>query len=164
MPEIPWCNTCRGALTRSKHTPGQTVNDLRCSSCYYNDTHPNASLLELGELEHLLAEAGEAPEPAFFDQFVGRLVDWHGTPVCICLIKGVIRLEHEVVCTCGKAGPTIYLGPGIHDGAWPYAYDGEGTYLANLRDDEYVCETCLPQHQAALERINAMQHTSKSES
>jgi hypothetical protein len=98
--------------------------------------------LELSELEEILAKAGDEYIWPLFDPLLERLVDWHGTPDSICLIKGKIRLVHEAKCSCGEVGSTVFLGQGLHAGAWVYAYDEEGNFLANLRDQEYVCPTC----------------------
>jgi hypothetical protein len=151
-----WCIGCSGGLTRSKHTPDQPPNSHKCASCYYNEVHTPTPLMELGELEALIEQAGDNASQDFFTSLVGRLVDWHGTPASICLINNAIRLEVDLTCRCGASGPTVYMGEGLHDGAWPYAYDQHNTYLMNARDQEYVCETCIPKHQAMLARIATM--------
>ena len=155
--EVPtWCVECSGGLTRSPHTPNQPPNSRKCASCYYNELHPDTPLMELGRLESLIEETEDGLSQEFPGSLVNQLVDWHGTPVRICLISNTIRLEVELTCGCGVPGPTVYMGEGLHSGAWPYAYDQQNKYLMNTRDKEYVCETCMPKHQATLARIATM--------
>lgn len=43
----------------------------------------------------------------------------------------------ESKCQCTN---TVYARSGLHSGAWCYVYNVEGEYLANLRDQCYVCD------------------------
>ena len=43
---------------------------------------------------------------------------------------------------CERNPTTAYARSGLHRGAFCYVYNALGTYLANLRDQEYVCSRC----------------------
>ena len=149
-----WCVDCSGGLTRSQHTPEQPDSSDQCASCFYNATHPLIPLMTLDQLEARMAQVGEIPSQMLFDELRDKLVDWHGTPARICILDLSIRLEVEFTCcSCDASGPTVYMGQGLHKGAWPYAYDEQNQYLMNVRDQEYTCDACLPQHEAALARL-----------
>lgn len=97
------------------------------------NTHDLDSLLDEGFDPHWL---------------IGQRVEWHDPDelLPVVIIKGSAHLQHEAQCQGLRGGydcpetTTVYLGSGLHHGAWCYAYDEEGNYLANLRDQSYVCE------------------------
>lgn len=80
---------------------------------------------------------------------VGVLIKtrWHATPQpLVGYAEGQVGLPVRLPCayTCGCT-IDVMIGPGLHAGAWPYAYDPEtGDYLGNLRDQDWRClgDTC----------------------
>jgi hypothetical protein len=87
------------------------------------------------------------------EQLVGREVEhsnYGGTGTMVKTSSGRVLLEMQVPChhcwqTKGKEAPliTVYLGSGLHAGAWCYCFSPDtGEYEANLRDQIVVCEEC----------------------
>lgn len=101
--------------------------------------------------------------------FVGQVIDWHGFPLKARVVRGTFTtvetmvimgraqyvygvevrdqlfLECDIlICQyCRAPTPMVLVGPGLHEGAWPSAYDPDTLEpLANLRDDSPVCATC----------------------
>ena len=138
MNESATCTTCGGFRTRStEHAPEQPADDPRCAACFYNAQHPASPLLTLDALD--------AGEHGPLDALEGRLVDWHGQIAALVRCgDGALRLPITFRCArCGQAPYISYLGPGLHDGAWPYAYTFAGKFEGNVRDEEYRCDECI---------------------
>jgi hypothetical protein len=93
------------------------------------------SILELYELDK---------EEDIPDEYVGRKVYWHGELSTLVRIKdGSICIPILLLCYyCEKSRRKVYMGRGLHGGAWPYAYNIYGKYLGNLRDLVYICSKC----------------------
>jgi|GEM_PF-4821777 hypothetical protein len=134
------CRACGGV-----HLYGAQAARGLCESCAYTVDHPDSSLLTLDALDHRL-DAAETDEErtALEEQLLGQKADWHGSVTTIVRLQdGRIGLELFLLCARCHAHPTtVYMTSGLHAGAWPYARDVTGTYLANLRDEEYVCDAC----------------------
>jgi hypothetical protein len=94
--------------------------------------------IDLGLLDELL---DVDVDPA---ALVGKTADWHGENFPIVqLANGRIAIQVSLLCAaCNEARTTVYVGSGLHSGAFCYVFSFEGEYQANLRDQEYICETC----------------------
>jgi hypothetical protein len=81
---------------------------------------------------------------------VGKLADWHGDPFPIVqLDNGRIAIAVTLTCTrCKIEQITAYAGSGCHTGAFCYIFTQVGEYQADLRNQEYVCETCQEERAA----------------
>lgn len=133
-----YCVECSGALTRSpEYTPQQPRDSNICAACWYNKysfqklitTEQLDDYFEDGSLDH---------------SYIGRMVDWHGYvfPLVRCADLE-IRVMVLFVCgagNCKRVSEPFYAGSGLHHGAWCYIYDFSGKYLANWRDQDWVCE------------------------
>ena len=77
-------------------------------------------------------------------ELIGKKVIWHDNRRTTVVINGdTIALRKRLHChRCGKLGITVYFHSGLHRGAWCYAYNKRGKYLANMRDQNYVCVEC----------------------
>lgn len=99
-------------------------------------------MLDLDDLDDLL-DAGYDPH-----WLIGHKVAWHSDDelLPVVIIKETVYLRHEATCQGARGAydcpetMTVYLHGGMHSGAWCYAHDENGRYLANLRDQSYVCE------------------------
>jgi len=134
------CRTCGGVYRYG----AQAVRGL-CEACAYAVDHPDTPLLTLNDLDLRLAAAETVEQlPEVEEQLVGQKADWHGWGTTIVrLLDGGIGLELSLLCARCHAQPTtVYMTSGLHAGAWLYARDLAGAYLANLRDQEYVCDGC----------------------
>ncbi len=112
-----------------EHTHPVHEIHVRCQQCIFEQTY----------------DPREVPEwlqpPALV---VGKIADWHGDPFPIVqLADNSIAIEIELTCTrCHTEKTTVYVGSGLHSGAFCYVFSYEGEYQANLRDQEYVCDAC----------------------
>jgi hypothetical protein len=94
-------------------------------------------LIDLNTLDDLLD--GEDS----LDQVLGRYADWHGQPFPIVSMLESLAIRASIACARCHGNPmTLFMRSGLHNGAFCYAYDAQGTYQANLRDQEYVCARC----------------------
>lgn len=91
------------------------------------------------------------------DQIIGRQADWHGTPFPIVPFLGSIAIQVILPCArCGKNPDTVYARSGCHHGAFCYVYDQHGTFLADLRNQEYVCSECQERRQQTIDATVAI--------
>lgn len=93
---------------------------------------------EIIDVEILDEYWGQIPN----DFLIGRKVRWHngGVYPIVALNDGSIGIKFKCYCQyCNKRYSIVYLGSGLHAGAFCYAYNKHGKYLANLRDQSYVC-------------------------
>lgn len=109
--------------------------------------------IDVDGLDYLLEEG--------FDPhwLIGQSIIWHDDkPHEMRLTNGGIGIELSLRCQhvneaefsqeWGGSTPIpdcpctmrVYTHSGLHSGAWCYAYDWDGKYLANLRDQSYYCE------------------------
>ncbi len=95
-------------------------------------------IIDVSEID-LLLDSGL--DPIHLD---GQLLRWHdGGNYPLLLVRGQPRASLTVVCDrCRKSTIDLLVGPGLHNGAWCYVFDGRGNYIANLRDDVWVCGEC----------------------
>ena len=95
------------------------------------------TLLEPGLLDDLLES--EAPlEPVF-----GRYAAWNGQAFPIVPMLETLAIRVSLPCArCGRNPMIAYARSGCHRGAFCYVYDSEGNFLADLRNQEYVCSRC----------------------
>jgi hypothetical protein len=95
------------------------------------------TLLEPGSLDDLLES--EAPlEPVF-----GRYAAWNGQAFPIVPMLETLAIRVSLPCArCGKNPMIAYARSGCHRGAFCYVYDAEANFLADLRNQEYVCSKC----------------------
>jgi hypothetical protein len=95
------------------------------------------TLLELGPLDDLLES--EAPlEPMF-----GRYAAWNGQAFHIVPMLETLAIRVSLPCArCGRNPMIAYARSGCHRGAFCYVYDAEAHFLADLRNQEYVCSRC----------------------
>jgi hypothetical protein len=95
------------------------------------------ALLELGPLDDLLES--EAPlEPVF-----GRYAAWNGQAFPIVPMLETLAIRVSLSCArCGRNPTIAYARSGCHRGAFCYVYDAEANFLADLRNQEYVCSGC----------------------
>ena len=96
------------------------------------------TLLEPGPLDDLLES--EAPlEPVF-----GRYAAWNGQAFPIVPMLGTLAIRVSLPCSrCGRNPMIAFARSGCHRGAFCYIYDAEANFLADLRNQEYVCSRCL---------------------
>jgi hypothetical protein len=59
--------------------------------------------------------------------------------------RKVMGIRVELACAggCGQ-NFTAYARPGCHTGAFCYVYSFEGKFLADLRNQEFCCDSCSP--------------------
>jgi hypothetical protein len=95
------------------------------------------TLLEPGPLDDLLES--EAPlEPVF-----GRYAAWNGQAFPIVTMLETLAIRVSLPCArCGRNPMIAYARSGCHRGAFCYVYDAEANFLADLRNQEYVCSRC----------------------
>lgn len=95
------------------------------------------TLLEPGPLDDLLES--EAPlEPVF-----GRYAAWNGQAFPIVPMLETLAIRVSLPCArCGRNPLIAYARSGCHRGAFCYVYDSEANFLADLRNQEYVCSRC----------------------
>ncbi len=95
------------------------------------------TLLELGPLDDLLES--EAP----LEQVFGRYAAWHGQAFPIVPMLETLAIRVSLSCArCGRNPTIAYARSGCHRGAFCYVYDAEANFLADLRNQEYVCSRC----------------------
>jgi hypothetical protein len=95
------------------------------------------TLLEPGTLDDLL-ETEASLETVF-----GRYAAWNGQAFPIVPMLETLAIRVSLPCgSCGRNPTTAYARSGLHRGAFCYMYDALGTYLANLRDQGYICSRC----------------------
>jgi hypothetical protein len=108
---------------------------------------------DVEELDNYLDAGGDE------EALIGRKIRWHGgamgrmvrTPAGMLSLELVLECE-GVLCRERPAPrhTTVYVGSGLHSGAWCYVYDPKtGEYLANLRDQSYFCDECAASMQEA---------------
>jgi hypothetical protein len=95
------------------------------------------TLLEPGPLDDLLES--EAPlEPVF-----GRYAAWNGQAFPIVPMLETLAIRVSLPCArCGRNPMIAFARSGCHRGAFCYVYDAEANFLADLRNQEYVCSSC----------------------
>lgn len=95
------------------------------------------TLLEPGPLDDLLES--EAPlEPVF-----GRYAAWNGQAFPIVPMLETLAIRVSLPCArCGRNPMIAFARSGCHRGAFCYVYDAEANFLADLRNQEYVCSRC----------------------
>ena len=102
-------------------------------------------LVDLNTLDDLLDE-GEAS----VGRVIGRYADWHGKPFPIVSFRDSFAVQATLMCVkCGANPMIVYARSGCHHGAFCYVYDEEGGFLADLRNQEYVCDKCEAARKAA---------------
>lgn len=128
------------------------------------------------KLEGLLEELRQVQGPldlTFLDELldagvdvsllVGSMADWHGTIAPITTLKtGKLVIQVPLTCIyCEQNTTQVYVGSGLHNGAFCYVFDEEGNYQANLRDQDYVCESeaCQERSRITQERLQAMRQS-----
>jgi hypothetical protein len=95
------------------------------------------TLLETGPLDDLLES--EAP----LEPVLGRYVAWDGQAFPIVPMLETLAIRVSLPCArCGRNPMITYARSGCHRGAFCYVYDAEGNFLADLRNQEYVCSRC----------------------
>jgi hypothetical protein len=95
------------------------------------------TLLELGPLDDLL----ESETP--LEQVFGRYAAWNGQAFPIVPMLETLAIRVSLLCArCGRNPMIVYARSGCHRGAFCYVYDAEGNFLADLRNQEYVCSRC----------------------
>jgi hypothetical protein len=94
-------------------------------------------LLEPGLLDDLL-ESGEPLEQVF-----GRYAAWNGQAFPIVPMLETLAIRVSLPCArCGGNPMIVYARSGCHRGAFCYVYDAEANFLADLRNQEYLCSRC----------------------
>jgi hypothetical protein len=94
-------------------------------------------LVDLKVLDDLLASEDS------LEHVFGRYADWHGHPFPIVPMLETLAIRISLLCSRCKRNPmTLFMRSGLHNGAFCYGYDFQGTYQANLRDQEYTCTRC----------------------
>jgi len=94
-------------------------------------------LLEPGTLDDLLAS------DASLDDVFGRYVVWNGHAFPIVPMLDTLAIRVSLPCAkCERNPTTAFARSGLHRGAFCYVYDASGTFLADLRNQEYVCPSC----------------------
>lgn len=139
-------DVCQGCGGMSLYGEEEIKRGL-CPACAYDADHPDAKLITLNALDLVLDRLGNLPHDMREQEvaaLIGKHVDWHGSVATIARLNdGRIALELALDCaSCHSNAKTVYMTSGLHAGAWPYARDITGKYLANLRDQEYVCKPC----------------------
>jgi hypothetical protein len=95
------------------------------------------TLLEPGPLDDLLES--EAP----LEQVFGRYAAWNGQAFPIVPMLETLAIRVSLPCArCGRNPTMTYARSGCHRGAFCYVYDAEANFLADLRNQEYVCSSC----------------------
>lgn len=95
------------------------------------------TLLEPGPLDDLLES--EAP----LEQVFGRYAAWNGQAFPIVPMLETLAIRVSLPCARCSRNPMIaYARSGCHRGAFCYVYDAEANFLADLRNQEYVCSRC----------------------
>src|SRR6266699_950797 len=95
------------------------------------------TLLEPGPLDDLLES--EAP----LEQVFGRYAAWNGQAFPIVPMLETLAIRVSLPCaSCGRNPMIAYARSGCHRGAFCYVYDAEANFLADLRNQEYVCSRC----------------------
>ncbi len=95
------------------------------------------TLLEPGPLDDLLES--EAP----LEQVFGRYAAWNGQAFPIVPMLETLAIRVSLPCARCDRNPIIaYARSGCHRGAFCYLYDAEANFLADLRNQEYVCSGC----------------------
>ncbi len=101
-------------------------------------------LLEPAQLDDLL-ESGADLAPVF-----GRYAAWNGVAFPIVPLRDTLAIRVSLPCArCGRNPTTVFAMSGLQRGAFCYVYDQQGEYLANLREQEYVCSHCDRSHPGA---------------
>ncbi len=95
------------------------------------------TLLEPGHLDDLL-ESEASLEPVF-----GRYAAWNGQAFPIVPMEETLAIRVSLSCAkCGRNPIIAYACSGCHHGAFCYVYDAEANFLADLRNQEYICSRC----------------------
>jgi len=95
------------------------------------------TLLEPGPLDDFLES--EAP----LEQVFGRYAAWNGQAFPIVPMLETLAIRVSLPCARCDRNPMIaYARSGCHRGAFCYSYDAEANFLADLRNQEYVCNGC----------------------
>ncbi len=95
------------------------------------------TILELGPLDDLLES--EAP----LEQVYRRYAAWNGQAFPIVPMLETLAIRVLLPCArCGRNPTIAYARSGCHRGAFCYVYDAEANFLADLRNQEYVCSRC----------------------
>jgi hypothetical protein len=79
------------------------------------------------------------------DSFVGKKLVYHNNRAYPLMKLPTGRLVAAIShrCEfCHKNPVTVFHGSGLHNGAWCYIYGFNGEYIANFRDQNYVCAEC----------------------
>lgn len=95
-------------------------------------------VFETHDLDEML---DEGLDPRIFD---GQEIVWHnGQHYPLTLSWGKLIARMTLHCNkCGDNPETFNVGSGLHNGAWCYVFGEYGEYIANLRDQSYVCANC----------------------
>ncbi len=95
------------------------------------------TLLEPGPLVDLLESE------ALLEQVFGRYAAWNGQAFPIVPMLETLAIRVSLPCArCGRNPTIAYARSGCHRGAFCYVYDAEANFLADLRNQEYVCSRC----------------------
>lgn len=144
----------RGGNRLSLETAEDVIEELLWAGVVYTPDSLDDELERLNDLA-----GGALARPGMYDALVGRYCWWHNGELLpiVLLSSGQPVLKMWLACTsCGKADDEeVFLASGLHHGAWCYVVDAGGHYRANLRDQVYVCEACLPTHHKRLSEIAA---------
>ena len=81
----------------------------------------------------------EAPLEPVFEHYAA----WNGQAFPIVPMEETLAIRVSLPCArCGRNPMIAYARSGCHRGAFCYVYDAEGDFLADLRNQEYVCSRC----------------------
>ncbi len=95
------------------------------------------TLLEPGPLDDLL-ECDAPLEPVF-----GRYTAWNGQAFPVVPMLETLASRVSLPCArCGRNPMIAYARSGCHRGAFCYVFDAEANFLADLRNQEYICSRC----------------------
>lgn len=94
-------------------------------------------IFDVEEIDDIIDEVDET-------LLAGQLLRWHNDrDYPLVVINGSLFAKMRLNCRKHPRRWTdVYLQGGMHSGAWCYAHDKQGHYLANLRDQEFACDGC----------------------
>lgn len=89
-------------------------------------------------------ETGEPFCEMEMDRYLGWKVESNvGNGTIAKMADGGYGIRLRLPCNrCHKSRKTVYARPGCHVGAFCYIYDRYGKFLADLRNQEFVCWRC----------------------
>lgn len=116
----------------------RTWGPVTCKHCLrYKDA------IDVEELRDAIDEHGE-------EALAGRLCIFYDDRLYpLVMIDDELMIRVRLHCTgCKERSITVYIGYGAP--GWCYAYSKNGTYRADLRNQEYVCKECSKPKEASL--------------